>query len=105
MPMRNVLLIIFVFMDGVFAYGKMIIAKEGQPRCVIVESVGATDAEQFAITELALHLKLITGAEFKVETNATKAPEKCHNRRSKSARGQSCFPEIDFREPWSQRNW
>ena len=73
--MKKLLLICLIVAGGTLARGEMILADHGKPRCVIVQPAGATATEQFAASELALHLKLITGAEFTIETNTIEAPE------------------------------
>src|SRR3990172_11648069 len=51
------------------------LASGGKPRCVIVQQAEASAPEQHAVAELALHLNLITGAKFEVNTNAVEVPK------------------------------
>lgn len=93
--MKFRILISAILLIGVAAYGELKLAEGGRSRFVIIQQVGASAPEQHAVAELALHLNLITGAEFEVQTNATKAP----NRAIIVGPGplaEKWFPEIDL---------
>jgi hypothetical protein len=93
--MKIFLLISLLFAGVQLARGELTIASHGQPRCVIIQSADATAAEQFAVTELALHLNLITGAKFTVQTNAADAPKSAIIV-GPGALAAKLFPEINF---------
>ncbi len=71
------------------------LAERGQPRVVIVQPAGATAPEQHAVAELALHLNLITGARFEIQTNAVTAPPNAIIV-GQGALATELFPEVDF---------
>src|SRR5881394_2082284 len=70
------------------------VADHGVAQCVIVVDSASTPAEVFAASELAAHLRKITGAEFVVETNA-EAPARAILVGSGSA-ARKVFAEVPF---------
>jgi hypothetical protein len=77
------------------ARAEFLLAKGGKPRCVIVQPAEASAPEQHAVAELALHLNLITGAKFVVQTNAAKVPNNAIIV-GQGSLATKLFPEIDF---------
>jgi hypothetical protein len=93
--MKILPVISLIFAGSALAQGELAISNQGKPCCFIVQQAGATAAEQSAVTELALHLNLITGANFEIQTNITDAPK------SAIIIGQGplaakLFPKINF---------
>ena len=62
----KIALTIFFLLSRAGLRAEFPIAKDGQPRCAVIQQADATDAELSAIRELTNTLHQITGAEFKV---------------------------------------
>ncbi len=71
------------------------LASGGKPRCVIIQQDDATAPEQHAVAELALHLNLITGARFEVQTNTVEVPKNAIIV-GQGSLAAKLFPDIDF---------
>lgn len=73
----HVLLLVLIF--AVFPLrcstdtGDILLSVKGKPCAAIVVSVDAIPAEKTAAKELANHLKLVTGADFPIVSNASQA--------------------------------
>jgi len=96
MKMKLHMLLAMTALGGVSSLSAaMKLASGGKPRCVIVEQANATAPERHAAAELALHLNLITGAKFEIQTNATDIPKNAIIV-GPGALAAKFFPEIDF---------
>jgi hypothetical protein len=73
----------------------LILAEDGQAKCVIVRQPGATAPELHALKELAGTLQQITGAEFTIQEADTNLPERAIIVGQGPA-ARALFPEIDF---------
>jgi len=71
------------------------IATRGQARVVFVQAAHATAPEQHALAELVLHLNLITGAHFEVQTNAAEVPKNAILV-GQGSLAAGAFPEVEF---------
>lgn len=76
-------------------HAELKLAEGGHSQFIICQQAGATAPEQHAVAELALHLNLITGAKFEVQTNATEAPNKAIIV-GPGTLAAKLFPEIDL---------
>jgi len=75
--MQTQLLLVALIGLGAFAArGGVLLSSKQQARVAIVQAPDATAPEQHAAAELALHLRLITGATFPIVTNDTTTPER-----------------------------
>lgn len=73
------------------------LAKDGQPAMVILQQPGATAAESNAVRELAVTLRQITGADFKIEIAGPKLPRRAIVVGPGPA-AQKLFPEVSLDE-------
>jgi hypothetical protein len=72
---RCIFLFRFLFMPF-WVQGGWQIVQDGKPSCVLLEQAGATEPEKAALRELTDALRQITGAEFKVTTEAKDFPRR-----------------------------
>ncbi len=93
--MKILPVISLIFAGIALAQGELAVSNQGKPRCIIVQQAGATAAEQSAITELALHLNLITGANFEIQTTTTDTPMSAIII-GQGSLAAKLFPKIDF---------
>jgi hypothetical protein len=70
MKLKLYILLGAFLLNGLANLTAMTLASGGKPRCVIIHQAEASAPEQHAVAELALQLKLITGAEFRIQTDA-----------------------------------
>ena len=75
--MKNLLLIFALFLPAA-AGAQLKLARNGATDYAIVPSAAATEAEQFAVEELALFLQRITGAEFSIAAGAVEGKKRIH---------------------------
>lgn len=87
-------LVTWFFTTGATA-AKMTIARDGIPKCVIVQQAGATDAEKYAVKELARHLNEMTGGTFQIVENVDKAPASAIIV-GQGAAAKNAFPDVPF---------
>lgn len=93
--MKAYFLAALVSLSALAGHADVLIASNGQPAVVIVQQADATAAEQHAVAELALHLRLITGGQFTVLTNPASVPTKAILVGPGSL-AERQFPGLDF---------
>ena len=89
------LLVLVLAFCAVSAQAGFQIAENGKARCVIVRQAEATEAERFALNELAQDLKQITGAEFEVRDADGKVPDRAIIV-GQGAAARKYFPDVVF---------
>src|SRR5215471_19071967 len=88
-------LILFLTASSSSLRAEFSISKNREAACVVIQQIGATEAEKSAVRELTRTLHLITGAEFSV-SNAAPKPAQSAIVVGPGAVAAQLFPETDL---------